>query len=499
MIHYSKVTLKTIGWKIEVNPDNESFNRIYSQVGTCKPIKLPDLNLRSPPSKRELGMQEQKSDYQVLMAARTGAGKSTIIKSCSSFPDNVNFPVINANRTTTFPTEYVLTNSETYDFKIVFQEQDWIIQRVQESISAFIQKYASLKFLKQQSDNEDILIEAVNAFNDADEQNIFLVRLVLSRYKKEEKTSLDVELNAFWKAIYTVVEDWVHSLVSLDTMNDVATYDFLLELVDQNLDSKPSEKNQHPLDPDGQLIKMIVSYIYKRTHDILTEAEEVRNNQSIIGGTPGFGIITKADKIKGYHGVYSFNEAWNMLRYFFSRDSSDNGKAVTALIKRAKVKIPYNKEFRDIYPTISLHDIIGYGHTNGDTGSLEGSTSINYSEYDAIAVIERSDDPMNDVTKKILKNLLDTALKKKILICYSHYHKLNKDDWSEDSYEQEREHELKKLQEQALRRINIDSQDIKELSSERTLFLRYDVHELGSSEKPEKSKTEFLLRILSPK
>ncbi|MBB3113450.1 hypothetical protein FHS18_005562 [Paenibacillus phyllosphaerae] len=485
--------------KLKMDLKDEAFTRIHAQVERVA-YKIGRREFEHLTIEEELGLQEQKSDYQILLAARTGAGKSTIIKSCSSLPDNVNFPVINANRTTTFPTEYVLSNDLTYDFKIVFHDKEWIIPRVQDALAAFIKKYISLK-CGQGLVSDGLLEECVEAFNNADEQNIFIIRHVLGQYKIDAKSSLDIELNAFWNTLYAMIEDWYMNVTRKEEVTSISTRDFLIEYMHQKLEND-LDSNTNPLNSKGKIISMIYEYIQKRVYNILKEAETTRAKQTTIGGSPGFGIIENSNTIKGYHGVYSLQEAWNMLRFFFSRDSSDIGKSITPLVKRAKVKVPYNQEFNGKYATVSLHDIVGYGHSNSDTGSLEGSILINYSHFDVIAVIERSDDPMNEVTKKILKNLLDTALKKKILICYSHYHRLNKDDWSEETYEQEREHELIKLQEQALRKMNTDQHDISELNALRTMFLRYDVYEEGARRKTRviknrKDAEEFVSKVVS--
>jgi hypothetical protein len=404
---------------LKMDVEDEVFTRVYEQIQRAI-LKISKEGVTEMTIEEELGLPPQRSDINVLLAARTGAGKSTIIKSCSAVPDDVNFPVVSSNRTTTFPTEFVLTHDQTYEVKILFQERSWVDQRVQEAISSAVLKYAEHVLLYHLEDAETCKYETVEAFLNADEQNLFLIKLILGRYKKDARTELEAEHNQYWSEFYDKIAALGDQFVESFAVES-GTPELSLERIAEKVKWMMVVKRKTPISLNSDLVQEVVHDIYQRVQAILRMADiiafESATDQQVEEQPNGVVVHNEGAEeiLVGYCKKLPTVNPWELLRLFFSRDSSDTGRSVTPLIKRAKVTLPYHESLEKVGVTISLHDIVGFGHSNSDSdsSSLEGSTNLDYSQYDVLAVVERSDDAMNDVTRKILKNVLENARRRK--------------------------------------------------------------------------------------
>jgi len=70
---------------------------------------------------------------KILLLGQFGVGKSTIIKNMSNIAEEIDFPVVDTSRTTTYETTYIFKDSRKYhDFKfaVLFKQYKEIYNQV---------------------------------------------------------------------------------------------------------------------------------------------------------------------------------------------------------------------------------------------------------------------------------------------------------------------------------------------------------------------------------
>ncbi|MGL5152593.1 MAG: hypothetical protein ACRC7N_18700, partial [Clostridium sp.] len=173
--------LKDIIYKNDKNNVVDTILDIFYKVNPSYENKIEDYlnNIFSLP----------KEAPKVLVMGRFGTGKSHLLGKYIDINKDTNFPFTDTSRTTTYKSEYILSNPSKsfYKFLVSFHSYDYVIQQISYCIDRALDTKLDLLFKNNNSNlnfdpindsEEDIII---NSFN-SDSNNAFDLRFILGSY-----------------------------------------------------------------------------------------------------------------------------------------------------------------------------------------------------------------------------------------------------------------------------------------------------------------------------
>lgn len=458
--------------EFEIDYNDEKFNELFDFTMKIfyKLIRKPIVDVNDiinkllPISKDEV--------IKILLLGQFGVGKSTIIKEMSDIPKDIDFPVVDTSRTTTYETTYVFKDSrKCYNFKfaVLFKEYKEIYNQVQECLDRAINKLINL-MLKGEIDCciQDLTIDSFVS----DPDKIFKIEYVLGKYYKlknpkrqREDRKEQVELwNSIYDSIYKLVEKLFETQYDIKSAIDFDFSSIKSERVESDLfELLKKEKSI------SELYDNLICFISDKLREkILVLCEDLK--QQKLGDIKYVG----EEIVAFYNDKYDLDKIAQCVIPFASTESENFTRILTPLVKEMRIEVPYNKSLNQEVKnkTISITDTIGFEHRKQeDTKSLEGSTNLSYNDFDIIIIVDTAKQSMNATTESILDDVYKNAIRSKIVLAYTFYNDFSKKDF-EDEYD--KEEELFDLQTATLKKI--DDKEIIEVFSEelknRTVFLK---------------------------
>jgi predicted GTPase len=439
--------------------------KIFYKLISPNKIKMRDFaNQLIPVSKEEY--------IRILFLGQFGVGKSTLIKAISDIPEETDFPVVDTSRTTTYPTTYIFKDNilnRQFKFIVLFKDYSEIYNHVQDCYERAINKAINVIV------KEGLCSELQDAVMDSfvtDPDKIFKIEYVMGKYykinSKKRKRNDKQEQVKFWDELYSEIINLVKNLFSKEyNINNLENFEFeILKHEKAEIDLMKLLKKDQEI---GQEYDELID---KVTEKLVSKIWEICNKMK---GKDLGEIKSEEDEIIAFYNEnYQIEKISDYIVPFTSTKATNFTEIVTPLVKEMRIEVPYNKTIDYEYRcrTITITDTIGYEHRKRtDTKSLEGSTELNYNDFDIITIIDSAKQSMNSTTERILDDVYKNAIKSKIMMAYTFYNEYTKKEF-EDEYD--KEEELFNLQNTTLK--NIDEKDkieyfIEQLQ-ERTVFLK---------------------------
>lgn len=456
------------------NAETERVNEVVNNVV----LILDSLNKKKSYSPRMPAVdllrkieEENKGLFiKTLLLGQFGYGKSTIIKALSNFGEEVDFPVIDTSRTTSYTTHYIFKRdtSSGFRFSVDFKDEEKIFNLVSDGVYRAVDK-----IFNSLGDNDDkyktrdkAMLEFVN-----DPNQLFKIEYILGKYYKTEQTGKresKEEQVKFWDDIFERIYSCCKAFYSGDYKVDeeLGSGLFKKNLKDEFI------KNEDSIEKLDDITFMLVESLKNKLFEICKEQEE-----------KNLGFIEKeGDSIVGFKiEDYDVQNISDYIVPFASTDSKNFTKIVTPLVERMVIEVPYNSKIGSEYKNkvICVTDTIGFEHSKTeDSKSLEGSTDYKYNAFDIIAVVDKATGSMSGTTENILAEIYHNANKSKIMILYTFYDEFSKKDFEDD--------EDKKIY-----LLNLQNTTIRKLDDE-LLSTKFAV------ELSQKNRTLFLANLLDP-
>ncbi|EGG90600.1 hypothetical protein HMPREF0491_00471 [Lachnospiraceae oral taxon 107 str. F0167] len=462
--------------------DTEKVNKVVNNVV----LILDSLNKKksySPkmPAAELLKKIESENEgnlIKTLLLGQFGYGKSTIIKAMSNFGEEVDFPVIDTSRTTSYTTHYIFKSDASslgFRFSVDFKDEEKIFNLVSDGVYRAVDK-----IFNSLGDNDDKYKTRDKAMHEFvnDPNQLFKIEYILGKYYKTdqtEKRASKKEQAKFWddifERIYSCCQDFYYGDHKAD--EELSSGLFKKNLKDEFI------KDEDSVDVLDDITFELVKNLRNKLFEICKEQEE-----------KNLGSIEKdGDSIVGFKvDDYDIQNISDYIVPFASTHSDNFTKIVTPLVERMVIEVPYNNKIGSEYKNkvLCVTDTVGFEHSKTeDSKSLEGSTDYKYSVFDIIAVVDKATGSMSGTTENILNELYNNANKSKIMILYTFYDEFKKKDFEDD---EDKKMYLIDLQNTTIKKLDdelLSTKFAEELSQKnRTLFLK----DLCSEESNKKSK-----------
>ena len=463
---YDKYQLEPTSLSVD---DTEKVNKVVDNVV----LILDSLNKKKSYSPKmpaaellkKIESENEGNFIKTLLLGQFGYGKSTIIKAMSNFGEEVDFPVIDTSRTTSYTTHYIFkrdASSLGFRFSVDFKDEEKIFNLVIDGVYRAVDK-----IFNSLGDNDDKYKTRDKAMHEFvnDPNQLFKIEYILGKYYKTdqtEKRESKKEQAKFWddifERIYSCCQDFYCGDHKAD--EELGSGLFKKNLKDEFI---KDEDSIHVLD---DITFELVKNLRNKLFEICKEQEE-----------KNLGFIEKdGDSIVGFKvDDYDIQNISDYIVPFASTHSDNFTKIVTPLVERMVIEVPYNNKIGSEYKNkvLCITDTVGFEHSKTeDSKSLEGSTDYKYSVFDIIAVVDKATGSMSGTTENILNELYNNANKSKIMILYTFYDEFSKKDFEDD---EDKKMYLLNLQNTTIRKLDgelLSTKFAEELSQKnRTLFL----------------------------
>ncbi|EJU22726.1 hypothetical protein HMPREF1143_0421 [Peptoanaerobacter stomatis] len=447
--------------------DTEKVNKVVDNVV----LILDSLNKKKSDSPKmpavellkKIESENEGNFIKTLLLGQFGYGKSTIIKAMSNFGEEVDFPVIDTSRTTSYTTHYIFKRdtSSIFRFSVDFKDEEKIFNLVSDGVYRAVDKI--FNSLGDNDDRDKTRDKAMHEFVN-DPNHLFKIEYILGKYYKTdqtEKRESKEEQVKFWddifERIYSCCQDFYYGD---QVYEELGSGLFKKNLKDEFI------KDEDSVDALDEITLDLAENLRNKLLEICKEQEE-----------KNLGSIEKdGDSIVGFKvDNYDVQNISDYIVPFASTDSKDFTKIVTPLVERMVIEIPYNNKIGSEYKNkvICVTDTVGFEHSKTeDSKSLEGSTDYKYNAFDIIAVVDKATGSMSGTTENILNELYNNANKSKIMILYTFYDEFSKKDFEDD---EDKKMYLLNLQNTTIRKLDdelLSTKFAEELSQKnRTLFL----------------------------
>lgn len=387
----------------------------------------------------------------ILLKGAFGSGKSTVIKKGIGILDEIDIPVTDEGRTTSYEIEYIFTHNKKKSFIVLFSKYNDIYSKFEECFYRAENKYLDIYFQNNELDENDIKSKVIESFY-TDPQNLFKIFYTIGKYysqdnlikrykdKYEDKMiELKEQLN-FWENIYNNIKEMLDETIrNQGIIADGKDYEIIKQLISDEI--KKTDKI------DG-LVNECISYTDSKVKQICAELEDNGLGEVIFDEND--------DAIGFYCQNYEFDMIEEYLRIFTSTNAKYFSKLLTPLVDRIRIEVPFNLEAYGVNEleeyTIIMRDTIGTAHQNElSTDSIEGSSKTNYEEFDLVIAVDNARRPMDTTIINILRELINNTINEKIIIAYTHYDEFSKKD-HEDEYSKQLD--LESIQEAAINSID---------------------------------------------
>ena len=462
--------------------DTEKVNKVVNNVV----LILDSLNKKKSYSPKmpaaellkKIESENEGNFIKTLLLGQFGYGKSTIIKAMSNFGEEVDFPVIDTSRTTSYTTHYIFkrdASSLGFRFSVDFKDEEKIFNLVIDGVYRAVDK-----IFNSLGDNDDKCKTRDKAMHEFvnDPNQLFKIEYILGKYYKTdqtEKRESKKEQAKFWDDIFERIYSCCKDFYCEDHKADeeLGSGLFKKNLKDEFI------KDEDSIDVLDDITFELVKNLRNKLFEICKEQEE-----------KNLGFIEKdGDSIVGFKvDDYDIQNISDYIVPFASTHSDNFTKIVTPLVERMVIEVPYNNKIGSEYKNkvLCVTDTVGFEHSKTeDSKSLEGSTDYKYSVFDIIAVVDKATGSMSGTTENILNELYNNANKSKIMILYTFYDDFSKKDFEDD---EDKKMYLIDLQNTTIKKLDdelLSTKFAEELSQKnRTLFLE----DLCSEEPNEKSK-----------
>jgi transcriptional regulator with XRE-family HTH domain len=379
---------------------------------------------------------------KVMLMAKYGTGKSSLIKKITPFSEELNFPFVNTSRTTIFPCEYVFKNgSGPYQFATTFISEKDVIFRIEYAIDKAIETYID-SFEINPETLQDTVISSFISTND----NFFDFKFLCGNYYKinspKRNDATKREEVTFWNEVFSKIADIFEYITS---QTHEKNKDSLLKQFNEYLIlSEDSEETAY-----NSLKEYVFSMIINNFQRII---ESLNNNPAI--SIYNCNIQKQNEWLRGFSceiiDFYS-TDFKDFIMSFTSKDASYYKKSIFSLINKMRIELPFNDNISDKSPIVFL-DTVGAGHQTGEISSLENSIELPIEDMDVILVLDNSMVNMDSDTEAILKHVVDRASADKIFIAYNRFEDFTRTEF-EDNSDDEKMDYLKEEQNKKLRSI----------------------------------------------
>lgn len=448
----------------EVERVNEVVNNVILILDSINKKKSYSLRMPATDLLKKIETENEGVFIKTLLLGQCGYGKSTIIKALSNYGEEVDFPVIDTSRTTSYTTHYIFKRDAAsgFRFSVDFKDEEKIFNLVSDGVYRAVDKI--FNSLEDNDDKYKTRDKAMHEFVN-DPNLLFKIEYILGKYYKTEQTEKresKEEQTKFWDGIFERIYSCCKAFYFGDYKVDeeLGSGLFKKNLKDEFI------RNEDSIDMLDEITLDLVEKLRNKLLEICKEQEEKNLGSIEIDGDSIVGF--KVDN-------YDVQNISDYIVPFASTDSKYFTKIVTPLVERMVIEVPYNSKIESGYKNkvICMTDTVGFEHSKTeDSKSLEGSTDYKYNAFDIIAVVDKATGSMSGTTENILNELYNNANKSKIMILYTFYDEFSKKDFEDD---EDKKIYLLNLQNTTIRKLDDESLSTKfaeELSQKnRTLFL----------------------------
>ncbi len=397
---------------------------------------------------------------KVVMLGVPGAGKTTLVRQLiGTHPKKEAFPSTSMNRTTTFPTEVIISPG-AYETVVTFMSEHETRFEIEECVSAAIvdavdgDEAIVARTLLEKSDMRfrlkyilgDLYAQESEADPYEDDSDSDLTP------DSDENTSVD-EMEKLGNA--AKVREYVERIVRISATSK-ANIEAALGPLDQMIPGDRAvalDLIEEDADSSDELLELV--------SDIL---DELRNKFDVVAQG-------KFDKT-----TTGWPRAWTNkvsaearhefiagLRTFYGIGERSWGRLLTPLVNGMRVAGPFKPEWSTSQPNLILMDTEGLGHKANSNADLPEQTSALLHEADVILLVDSAKNGLtNYAAGKALESIVNSGLTRKLAMVFTHM-----DMASQSGLKGQRLHDQIFA---ALRNV-VDNQLSKSVATEATRFL----------------------------
>ncbi|MFC4306402.1 hypothetical protein [Cohnella boryungensis] len=413
---------------------------------------------------------------RTVLLGRFGVGKSTLIKACTNFSENIDFPVTDTARTTTYTTEYVFKDPFTvskFAFAVAFKPESELKLKLEEASTRALRKAVQLALKPNEVIDSTIEEEVLKAFV-TDPERLFKNEYIFGKYygKNHPKRYDDTkkEQIVWWEHLYNQIDQlmrlmFIEEGISLESEENWSR----IEGIEEKLLELSKRSETQSASKLQNIIDNLMNTIRQRAELLCSELEADDLGKAFRNSTGSItGFFTRE---------YDESNVERVITLFTSTQAKHFSRLLTPIVDHIRIEVPYNERFPEELrkQQIIITDTVGIEHAKTtDTRSIEGSTKYFFEQYNCITVVDDASKSMDSTTTNILRSLFGSAAKGKIFLTYTFYDKFDKKDFEDEA---DKDFELLGLQDAALRKIadelsydntNWMIEDLKE----RTIFLK---------------------------
>jgi hypothetical protein len=363
---------------------------------------------------RVLPLPERDSGYvRSLLIGVPGAGKSRLIQQLmGSHPDRDRFPAISVNRTTTFPTEIILSDSG-YEAVVTFLTEHETRFEIEESVSAALvravedDKMRVAKELLEQSDLRFRLKYILGDYETGAEESDDPYAA-----PNEQRHEIDHASEAEQTRRQQVLEGFVERICAL-----AREHRDKIEAARGKLQSLEAEERNAALDSIQYEAECSDEYTVI-VSDIL---EELRSRFALVSvgrfekSTTGWPLVWRFEANPDAR-----NEFMSAVRFFSDISTTHWGRLLTPLVNGIRAAGPFIPSWMDRRPKLVLFDTEGLGHKADASADVPDHLVANFDEVDSIVLVHSGKNAMGFSTGKALEAIVSAGHTRKTCVVFTH-------------------------------------------------------------------------------
>lgn len=354
---------------------------------------------------------------KVVLLGVPGAGKTTLLRQLiGTHPKREAFPSTSLNRTTTFPTELILTSGQ-YEAVVTFMSEHETRFEVEECVSAAIieavegQRQQVARTLLEKSDMRfrlkyllgDLVEEdAFDPYADDDSEEANPEGDESAQISDEERKRNLQKVTDYIDRICLIastyqskVEATSGPLAGMNGMDRTSALDRIEEQADSS-------------DEFLQLVSDILDELRSKFEQLT-----IGKFEKTTTGWPRAWMM-KA-KVEDRHGFLA------ALRFFSGISDRQWGRLLTPLVNGMRVQGPFRANWADTEPRLVLIDTEGLGHKANATADLPEQTASLLHETDVILLVDSAKSGLtNFAAGKALETIANAGLTRKLTMVFTH-------------------------------------------------------------------------------
>lgn len=369
----------------------------------------------------------------VLLVGNTGAGKTSLARHLlGTDPTKERFPATSGNRTTLFPSDFVVQEGH-FRAVVTFRSET----RTEEALRQMVLK------------------SVIKSLEDADEQVILRELFEPSEDGLRIKYLLGTPKLGGENPIDSLAASWINAVREIARASTVRVEDS----IDPTLPTESAARKRERTEDDAEgsdeaqnLVNQILEVL--RDYSFLEVAGAVSRNAT---GWPVSWTIDAAE-----HERSTFIQ---VVKRFTGNAREEFGKLLTPLVDGIRVAGPLFPRFTSQRQPVVFSDSIGFGHYASAGSDLQEGYVAQFDRADCIVLVESAKSSFsNSSLHQVLEAIATGGHVKKLVVVFTHMDALDGDDVGNESERRDKamlglraaidDHLSKKLSREAARQLN---------------------------------------------